>query len=31
MALMDAPIEVLEPPELVDAARSMVARLAAAA
>ena len=31
MALMDAPIEVLEPPELVDAARSIVARLAAAA
>jgi predicted DNA-binding transcriptional regulator YafY len=31
MALMDAPMEVLEPPELVDAARSMVARLAAAA
>jgi predicted DNA-binding transcriptional regulator YafY len=31
MALMNAPIEVLEPPELVDAARSMVARLAAAA
>jgi predicted DNA-binding transcriptional regulator YafY len=31
MALMDAPIEVLEPPELVEAARSMVARLAAAA
>lgn len=31
MALMDAPMEVLEPPELVDAARAMVARLAAAA
>jgi predicted DNA-binding transcriptional regulator YafY len=31
MALMDAPIEVLGPPELVDAARSMVTRLAAAA
>jgi predicted DNA-binding transcriptional regulator YafY len=31
MALLDAPMEVLEPPELVDAARSMVARLAAAA
>ena len=31
MALLDAPMEVLDPPELVDAARSMVARLAAAA
>ncbi len=31
MALLDAPMEVLEPPELVEAARSMVARLAAAA
>jgi hypothetical protein len=31
MALMDAPIEVLEPPELVETARSMVSRLAAAA
>jgi predicted DNA-binding transcriptional regulator YafY len=31
MALMDAPMQVLEPPEFVEAARSMVARLAAAA
>ena len=31
MALMDVPMEVLEPPELVDAAKSMVARLSAAA
>jgi predicted DNA-binding transcriptional regulator YafY len=31
MAMMDAPIRVLEPPEFVEAARSMVARLAEAA
>ena len=31
MALLDAPMQVLSPPELVDAARSMVTRLAAAA
>jgi predicted DNA-binding transcriptional regulator YafY len=30
-ALLDVPMEVLEPPELIDAARSMVSRLAAAA
>jgi hypothetical protein len=31
MAMMDAPMQVLEPPELVEAARSLVTRLAAAA
>jgi hypothetical protein len=31
MALLDAPMEVLDPPEMVDAARSLVARLGAAA
>ena len=31
MALLDAPMQVLSPPELVDAARLMVTRLAAAA
>jgi hypothetical protein len=31
MAMMDAPMQVLDPPELVDAARSLVTRLAAAA
>jgi predicted DNA-binding transcriptional regulator YafY len=31
MALLDVPIEVLDPPELVDAARTLVARLSAAA
>ncbi|MFZ0090116.1 MAG: YafY family protein [Solirubrobacteraceae bacterium] len=30
MALLEAPMEVLEPPELADAARSLVARLGAA-
>lgn len=31
MAMLDEPIEVLDPPELVDAARALVARLTAAA
>ena len=31
MALLDEPMEVLEPPELVEAARALVARLAGAA
>jgi hypothetical protein len=31
MAMMDTPMRVLDPPELVDAARSLVTRLAAAA
>jgi hypothetical protein len=31
MALLDAPMEVLSPPELVDAAKSLVTRLSAAA
>jgi hypothetical protein len=31
MAMMDVPMRVLEPPELVDAARSLVERLATAA
>ncbi len=31
MALLDAPIEVLDPPELADVARTLVARLTAAA
>jgi hypothetical protein len=31
MAMMDAPFQVLEPPELVDTAKSLVTRLAAAA
>ncbi|MFL5863117.1 MAG: helix-turn-helix transcriptional regulator [Solirubrobacteraceae bacterium] len=31
MALLDAPMEVLDPPELVEAAKSLVQRLAAAA
>ncbi len=29
-ALLDAPVEVLDPPELADAARTLVARLTAA-
>ena len=31
MAMMDAPMQVLEPPELIDVAKSLVTRLAAAA
>jgi hypothetical protein len=31
MALLDLPIEVLEPPELIDAARALATRLADAA
>jgi hypothetical protein len=31
MALLDEPMEVLDPPELADAARALVARLGAAA
>lgn len=31
LAMVDAPFEVLEPPEVVEAARSLAARLAAAA
>jgi hypothetical protein len=31
MAMMDVPMQVLDPPELVDAAKSLVTRLAAAA